>query len=65
MSKHKSIFENNFTNADKIRVMNNEELHLFLEKIKKKAVICSKLEDTTAYDKLVDLDWLNAPYMEV
>lgn len=65
MSKHKSIFENSFTNADKIRIMNNEELHLFLEKIKKKAVICHSLENKTAYDKLVDLDWLNAPYQEV
>lgn len=63
MSK-KSIYSNSFTNADKIRIMNNEEMYLFLEKIKKKAVIFHSLENTTAYDKLVDLDWLNAPFQE-
>ena len=61
MSK-KNIYANSFTNADKIRIMNNEEMHLFLEKINKTAVLCHSFENTTAFDKLVDLDWLNAPY---
>ena len=50
-----------FTNADRVRSMNNEELAEFIKNIKVRAALCKALKNNDAFEKLCSAEWLKQP----
>ena len=49
------------TNADRIRVMTDEELVEFIKKIKVRAVLCKAVKNNDAFEELCSAEWLKHP----